>query len=188
MRIIDRHIGRAIVSHALLGLAVFTFIFFVPQMARIMELVARHSAPLPAKSSSCFSPPFPSVLTFTIPMGLLIGILIGLGGLSADSELIAMNATGMGLRRLLDSGRRRGPVRRRHHAVHDPVAGADFRAPLSRRLGTLAHRPSLVCRFNPASSMSDSLTWCCTCRMFRPQPPTGVESSWWNRIRTMYRV
>ncbi|HEY4580519.1 MAG TPA: hypothetical protein VIG89_05730, partial [Candidatus Acidoferrales bacterium] len=44
MRIIDRHICRAVLSHALLGLAVFTFIFFVPQMARLMELVARHSA------------------------------------------------------------------------------------------------------------------------------------------------
>ena len=42
MRIIDRYICRAIVSHAVLGLALFTFVFFVPQMARIMELVARH--------------------------------------------------------------------------------------------------------------------------------------------------
>jgi LPS export ABC transporter permease LptF/LPS export ABC transporter permease LptG len=100
MRIIDRHICRAIVSHALLGLAVFTFIFFVPQMARIMELVARHSAPL-TEILKLFLSAFPSVLTFTIPMGLLIGVLIGLGALSSDSELIAMNATGMGLRRLL---------------------------------------------------------------------------------------
>jgi LPS export ABC transporter permease LptF/LPS export ABC transporter permease LptG len=100
MRIIDRHICRAVVSHALLGLAVFTFIFFVPQMARIMELVARHSAPFSDISRLLLSA-FPGVLTFTIPMGLLIGVLIGLGALSSDSELIAMNATGMGLRRLL---------------------------------------------------------------------------------------
>ena len=100
MRLIDRHICRAIVSHALLGLAVFTFIFFVPRMARLMELIARHSA-APAEIAELILWYFPVVLTFTIPMGLLIGILIGLGGLSADSELIAMNALGMGLRRLL---------------------------------------------------------------------------------------
>jgi LPS export ABC transporter permease LptF/LPS export ABC transporter permease LptG len=100
IRIIDRHISRSIVSHALLGLAVFTFIFFVPQMARIMELVARHSAPLSEIFKLLLSA-FPGVLTFTIPTGLLVGVLIGLGGLSSDSELIAMNATGMGLRRLL---------------------------------------------------------------------------------------
>jgi LPS export ABC transporter permease LptF/LPS export ABC transporter permease LptG len=100
MRIIDRHICRAITSHALLGLAMFTFIFFVPQLARLMELIARHSAPL-ADILKLFLSAFPSVLSFTIPMGLLVGVLIGLGGLSSDSELIAMNATGMGLRRLL---------------------------------------------------------------------------------------
>jgi LPS export ABC transporter permease LptF/LPS export ABC transporter permease LptG len=100
MRIIDRHICRAVISHALLGLAVFTFVFFVPQMVKIMDLVARHSA-APADIAKLLLSLFPGVLTFTIPMGLLIGILIGLGGLSADSELIAMNASGMGLRRLL---------------------------------------------------------------------------------------
>jgi len=100
MRIIDRHICRAVLSHALLGMAVFTFIFFVPQMARLMELVARHSA-APAEIAELILCAFPGVLTFTIPMGLLIGVLIGLGGLSSDSELIAMNALGMGFRRLL---------------------------------------------------------------------------------------
>jgi LPS export ABC transporter permease LptF/LPS export ABC transporter permease LptG len=100
MRIIDRHICRAVLSHALLGLAVLTFVFFVPQMARIMQLVARHSAPM-SEIGMLLLAAFPGILTFTIPMSLLIGILIGLGALSSDSELIAMNATGMGLRRLL---------------------------------------------------------------------------------------
>jgi len=100
MRIIDRHICRAVISHALLGLAVFTFVFFVPQLVKIMDLVARHSA-APADIAKLLLSLFPTIFTFTIPMGLLIGILIGLGGLSADSELIAMNASGMGLRRLL---------------------------------------------------------------------------------------
>ena len=44
---------------------------------------------------------FPGVLTFTLPIAVLVGVLIGLGRMSADSELIAMNAVGMGLRRLL---------------------------------------------------------------------------------------
>ncbi len=100
MRIIDRYICRAVLANAILGLAVFTFVFFVPQMARIMELVARHSASFGLIATLLLST-LPQVLTFTIPIGLLIGILIGIGGLSADSELIAMNATGMGLRRLL---------------------------------------------------------------------------------------
>ncbi len=122
-------------------------------------------------------------------MGLLVGILIGLGGLSSDSELIAMNATGMGLRRLLVPV---GVV----VAVLLPritLCMTLWLAPISVRRYPLPPRNScapvrLPLPFNPASSMSDFLTWCCMCRMFRPQPPTGVESSWWNPIRTMYRV
>ena len=38
MRILDRYIVREVFRHALLGLAVFTFVFFVPQLVRLMEL------------------------------------------------------------------------------------------------------------------------------------------------------
>ena len=43
MRLLDRYIGREVASHALLGLAVFTFVFFVPQLVRLMDLIVRHS-------------------------------------------------------------------------------------------------------------------------------------------------
>ena len=101
MRIIDRYICREILSHALLGLAVFTFVFFVPQLVHLMDLVVRHSGATAARSLELFLCTFPGVLTFTLPIAVLVGVLIGLGRLSADSELIAMNALGMGLRRLL---------------------------------------------------------------------------------------
>ena len=43
MRILDRYIVREVFRHALLGLVVFTFVFFVPQLIRLMELFVRHS-------------------------------------------------------------------------------------------------------------------------------------------------
>ena len=43
MRILDRYIVREVFRHALLGLVVFTFVFFVPQLVRLMELFVRHS-------------------------------------------------------------------------------------------------------------------------------------------------
>jgi len=43
MRILDRYIVREVFRHALLGLAVFTFVFFVPQLVRLMELFVRHA-------------------------------------------------------------------------------------------------------------------------------------------------
>ena len=100
MRLIDRYICRQLFSHALLGLGIFTFVFFVPQLVRLMDLVVRH----PGSWSTIlilFLSTFPGILGLTLPMGVLVGVLIALGRLSADSELIAMSALGMGRRRLL---------------------------------------------------------------------------------------
>ena len=100
MRILDRYIVREVARHALLGLVVFTFVFFVPQLVRLMELFVRHTGS-GAKVLLLFLCTFPGVLTFTLPITALIGVLIGLGRMSMDSELIALNALGIGLRRVL---------------------------------------------------------------------------------------
>ncbi len=100
MRILDRYVCREVYSHAMLGLLVFTFVFFVPQLVRLMELVVRHSTGA-GDVSVLFLCSLPAILTFTLPMAALVGTLIGLGRLSADSEIVAMNAAGIGLRRLL---------------------------------------------------------------------------------------
>jgi LPS export ABC transporter permease LptG/LPS export ABC transporter permease LptF len=42
----------------------------------------------------------PGVFTFTLPIAVLVGVLIGLGRMSADSEIIALHALGFGQRRL----------------------------------------------------------------------------------------
>jgi LPS export ABC transporter permease LptF/LPS export ABC transporter permease LptG len=100
MRLIDRYICRQVFSHALLGLGIFTFVFFVPQLVRLMDLVVRHSASW-STLVILFLCTFPAILSFTLPMGVLVGVLIALGRMSADSELIAMSALGLGRRRLL---------------------------------------------------------------------------------------
>jgi LPS export ABC transporter permease LptF/LPS export ABC transporter permease LptG len=100
MRLIDRYICRQIFSHTLLGLGIFSFVFFVPQLVRLMDLIVRH----PASWSTIgvlFLSTFPGILSFTLPIGVLVGVLIALGRLSADSELIAMSALGMGRNRLM---------------------------------------------------------------------------------------
>ena len=100
MRLLDKYIGREVASHSLLGLAVFTFVFFVPQMVRLMDLVVRHSGGV-GTVSLIFLCSLTPVLAFTIPMAVLVGVLIGLGRLSADSEIVALHASGISLRRLL---------------------------------------------------------------------------------------
>ncbi len=96
MRILTRYILREITYHALIGAAVFTFVLFTQNLARILELVVRNSAPLPSVAELFFLT-VPGALTYTIPMGVLIGILIGLSRLAADSEITAMRASGIGV-------------------------------------------------------------------------------------------
>jgi LPS export ABC transporter permease LptF/LPS export ABC transporter permease LptG len=100
MRILDRYIVREVFRHALLGLAVFTFVFFVPQLVRLMELFVRHagSGTQILKLFLCI---LPGVFVFTLPIATLIGVLLGLGRMSADSEIIALTALGIGRRRIL---------------------------------------------------------------------------------------
>ena len=53
---------------------------------RILELVVRNSAPLPSVAEIFFLT-LPAAFTYTLPMGVLVGILIGLSRLAADSEI-----------------------------------------------------------------------------------------------------
>ena len=96
MRILTRYILREILSHAAIGVAVFTFVLFTRDLGRILDLVARNSAPLPSVAELFFFT-VPVALTYTIPMGVLVGILIGLSRLAADSEITAMRASGIGI-------------------------------------------------------------------------------------------
>ena len=43
----------------------------------------------------------PAALTVTVPMGVLVGILIGLSRMAADSEVTAMRASGVSVRKFL---------------------------------------------------------------------------------------
>jgi len=95
MRILTRYILGEVVSHALIGAGVFTFVLFTRDLGRILELVVRNSAPLPSIAEVFFFT-VPVALTYTIPMGVLVGILIGLSRLAADSEITAMRASGLG--------------------------------------------------------------------------------------------
>ena len=95
MRIFTRYILREVTSYALLGGALFTFVLFMRDLGRILELVVRESATL-GQVVLVFAYTLPSAITYTIPMAVLVGILLGLSRLASDSEITAMRASGMG--------------------------------------------------------------------------------------------
>ncbi len=95
MRILIRYILKEVSSHALIGVSLFTFIIFMRDLGRLLELIVRNSAPLPSVAEIFFFT-LPTTFTITLPMGVLVGILIGLSRLAADSEVTAIRASGMG--------------------------------------------------------------------------------------------
>lgn len=96
MRILTRYILGEILSHALIGCALFTFILFMPHLPQILETVVRNSSTL-SDVALVFLFTLPNLFWFTIPMAVLVGILLGLSRLAADSEIIAMRAGGLGI-------------------------------------------------------------------------------------------
>jgi LPS export ABC transporter permease LptG/LPS export ABC transporter permease LptF len=96
VRILTRYILGEILSHTLIGCALFTFILFMPELPHILEIVVRNSSSL-TDMAEIFLFTLPSLFRLTIPMSVLVGILLGLSRLAADSEVIAMRASGMGI-------------------------------------------------------------------------------------------
>ncbi len=96
MRILTRYILGEILSYALIGCAVFTFILFMRDLNQILEAVVRNSSTL-GSIAEVFVYSLPNTFKVTIPMAVLVGILLGLSRLAADSEIIAMRASGLGI-------------------------------------------------------------------------------------------
>ena len=96
MRILTRYILGEILSHTLIGCALFTFILFIPNLGQILEIVVRNSSPLTSIAQILLFM-LPNTVKVTIPMSVLVGILLGLSRMSADSEIIAMRASGLGI-------------------------------------------------------------------------------------------
>ena len=103
MRILDRYIFREILFPSIIALVALTFVAFLAfsrELGWLLELIVRQSATV--RDVWAISAAYiPNVLTFTIPMAVLVGILTGFGRMSSDSEAIAFRATGISMVRLL---------------------------------------------------------------------------------------
>ena len=96
MRILTRYILGEILSHTLIGCALFTFILFMGTLNHILEMVVRNSSTL-VNVLEIFLFTLPNTFRVTIPMAVLVGVLLGLSRLASDSEIVAMRASGLGI-------------------------------------------------------------------------------------------
>jgi LPS export ABC transporter permease LptG/LPS export ABC transporter permease LptF len=98
--ILDRYITRELVLPFLLGLVVFTFLLMIQPLADYSEQLIAKGVSWGTVGRVLLTL-IPQALAITIPIALLIGLLIGLGRLSADRETVAMQACGISTYRLL---------------------------------------------------------------------------------------
>ena len=93
MKILSRYVFREILTSSFLATALATFVIFLQGIGKLFELLV-HSAKGPAVLE-LFALALPPILLLSIPFGVLVGILVGLGRLSSDNEMIAMRSAGV---------------------------------------------------------------------------------------------
>ena len=99
-RIVSGYVAREMAGPFLLGLVVFTAVLLMHRIMALMDLIINQGVgTLTVLSLVVYL--LPSFLVLTIPTALLLAILITLGKLSGDAELIAMKASGISLYQLL---------------------------------------------------------------------------------------
>jgi LPS export ABC transporter permease LptG/LPS export ABC transporter permease LptF len=96
VRILTRYILGEIFSHTLIGCALFTFILLMRELPKILDTVVRNSSTFSTVMEVVVFL-LPNFFLVTIPMGVLVGVMLGLTRLAADSEIIAMRASGLGI-------------------------------------------------------------------------------------------
>jgi LPS export ABC transporter permease LptG/LPS export ABC transporter permease LptF len=99
MSLLARAVFREIASGAILGTVLFTFVLFLQRIGRLFELLVRSSATA-GDVGYLFLLVLPPALVFTLPIGSLVGILIGLSRMSGDGEITGMRAAGLPGRRV----------------------------------------------------------------------------------------
>ena len=100
LRIIDRYVLRELVTPFILALLLLTFALEIPPIIHTGEQFIAKGVAWGTISHALLTL-LPQALGVTIPMALLIAILIVLGRLSGDREMVALEACGVSLARML---------------------------------------------------------------------------------------
>jgi LPS export ABC transporter permease LptG len=97
MKILTRYILKEMLGPTLLGFTFYTFIILMRQLFDFAAMIIKRSLP-PSVVLKLLFLSLPHITVLTVPMSLLFGILIAIGRLSSDSEIIAMRALGISTR------------------------------------------------------------------------------------------
>src|SRR5438876_6642168 len=91
MKILTRYILKEMFGPTVLGFSFYTFIILMRQLFDFAGMIIKRSLPAGTVGELLLLS-LPHIIVLTVPMSLLFGILIAIGRLSSDSEIIAMRA------------------------------------------------------------------------------------------------
>ena len=95
MRLISRAVLRETWPPFLLGFGAYTFLLLLRTIFLLTDLFVRRNASA-GEVAWMVVLSVPWIVVLTIPMAFLLGVLVGVGRLSTDSELVAMRGCGVG--------------------------------------------------------------------------------------------
>ena len=97
MNLLQRHIFKSVMFSCLAAVGLFGFVLVVGNAVKDLlgYLIARQLPPELFLKLMLLLPPF--VLSYALPIGVLTGVLLVLGRMSAEHEITAMRAAGLGL-------------------------------------------------------------------------------------------
>ena len=98
--VIDRLTVREIFAPTVLGFMTYTFLVVIRGFYNLIEQVLVRGVAV-ADAAKVLFITLPHVVVLTIPMSFLFGVLLAAGRMNADSELVALQAGGIPIRRLL---------------------------------------------------------------------------------------
>ncbi len=96
MRVLNRYLLAECLPTLGLSLAVFTFVLLMHRVFKLSDLVIAKGVPL-GTVLGLLGLALPALLPLLLPVSLLLAVLLAVGRLSADSEIVAMRASGVGL-------------------------------------------------------------------------------------------
>jgi lipopolysaccharide export system permease protein len=99
MNRIQRYLLRELVLPFGMALTLISFLLLMNKVLALVDLVLKHGVPLSTVAELVVYV-MPATFAITVPMSLLVAVLLALGRLSGDLELVALRAGGVSLARL----------------------------------------------------------------------------------------
>ncbi|MBI5443662.1 MAG: LptF/LptG family permease, partial [Deltaproteobacteria bacterium] len=94
MKLTDRYALREILAPTVVAFAIYTGFMLIRGLVQFSDLLLQSSRPV-RDTGLVIAFSAPHIVVLTLPIAFLLGILVGVGRLSQDSELIALRAAGV---------------------------------------------------------------------------------------------